>query len=64
MRENSKNKRNVIGMNDSRMSRGLSPSRSVYSDYSVSGLSGEKSGNSSNKLDFSEFKMLLSILAQ
>jgi hypothetical protein len=48
------------------MSRGFSPSKSVCSEYSglSTGLLGERSGNSSNKLDFSEFKLILSILAK
>ena len=47
------------------MSRGFSPSKSVCSEYSsASGLLGERSGNASNKLDFSEFKLILTILAK
>ena len=52
--------------NQSRISQGFSPSKSVCSDFSQSGYL--ENGcfiavNNSNKLDFNEFKSLLSVIA-
>jgi hypothetical protein len=53
--------------NQSRMSRGFSPSKSICSEFSQSSNfenGGFKAVNNlSNKLDFNEFKNLLSVIA-
>jgi len=60
-------KKSSLGLleNSVAKSRMYSPNRSLYSDFSsVEGLNNQNTSKYKNKLDFSEFKRLLYVLAQ